>query len=187
MKKGIKKNSDFVHPMLKFIAQEMNRQTEAKRESDKEIWHDVGLILEAMTDQPPEKPPNKRSWFDRQWSSTERYQAPLFAINHFNDLAKKNPVTLQVNVSKTKSGQLIINPTHKGDTLTATMLALLWEYYFQNKGYDRLKRCPKCKKWFVDETRNKSQIYCSHHCGNLYWNRAQRREAGHKGQVPQKL
>lgn len=178
---------EFVRGMLKFIAQEMNRQAEAKNESYKEIWHDIGLILEAMTDQPPEKPPNKRSWFDRQWLSTERYPDPLFAINHFNDLAKKHPVTLQVSVSKTESGQLITSPTHTGDTLTANMLILLWECYFQGNGYERLKRCPVCKKWFVDETKNKSQIYCTNHCGNLWWDRPRRKEAGHKGEGSQKL
>jgi len=212
MRKKNKRFTNSVRPMLKFIAQEMNRQIEAKNESHKKIWHDVKLILEAMTDQPFDEMEIKphvreyffdkkgrrypalnikamneqRRWFDRQWSSEEKYKDPLFAINHFNDLAKKNPVTLQVSVGKTKSGQLIPLPTHKGDTSTATMLILLWECYFQGNEYERLKRCLRCKKWFVDETRNKSQKYCTHHCGDLWWDRPRRKEAGHDSQKPQK-
>jgi hypothetical protein len=47
----------------------------------------------------------------------------------------------------------------------------------------RLKRCPQCMKWFVDESRNRSMSRCSQECTNKYWNRARRRDANHRNRM----
>jgi hypothetical protein len=51
--------------------------------------------------------------------------------------------------------------------------------YFLNPERDRLKRCAVCKRWFVDETRNKSQLRCSTSCTVAWWTRQRRQESGH--------
>jgi len=43
----------------------------------------------------------------------------------------------------------------------------------------RVKRCLECKRWFVDETRNKSAERCSRACTVKWWNRPHRRDARH--------
>lgn len=51
--------------------------------------------------------------------------------------------------------------------------------YFLNPERDRLKMCSVCRRWFVDETRNKSQLRCSPGCTTSWWTRARRRHARH--------
>jgi hypothetical protein len=56
--------------------------------------------------------------------------------------------------------------------------------YFLNPARDRLKRCGTCRRWFVDQTRNKSQLRCSSPCTVAWWTRRRRREAGHSEYRP---
>jgi hypothetical protein len=67
-------------------------------------------------------------------------------------------------------------------TQSESPLLLLWLSYFQREGWKRLKRCPQCKKWFVDETKNRMKVHCSEQCKWQWWNREKRSEAGHKHQ-----
>jgi hypothetical protein len=43
---------------------------------------------------------------------------------------------------------------------------------------DRLRRCQQCARWFVDETRNKSQRRCSRACTIAWWSARQRPKGG---------
>lgn len=45
--------------------------------------------------------------------------------------------------------------------------------FLVNPQRDRLRRCPACRQWFVDETRNKSARRCSRKC-TITWSNAQR-------------
>ncbi len=46
----------------------------------------------------------------------------------------------------------------------------------------RFKRCTRCRRWFVDGSRNRSALRCSVGCTNRWWSRIQRRTAGQKQQ-----
>ncbi len=59
-------------------------------------------------------------------------------------------------------------------------LVKLLEEFFLAPERDRLKRCPRCQRWFVDRTRNKSMKRCRATCTWRWWNRARRRGARHK-------
>ena len=56
----------------------------------------------------------------------------------------------------------------------------LWDLVFREKGYERIKRCRRCNKWFAAPGRNKIAIHCSDSCRNLWWNRPRRKKAGDK-------
>jgi len=53
---------------------------------------------------------------------------------------------------------------------------LLWKIR-EEEALDRVKRCPQCQRWFVDETRNKSAARCSAGCTARWWDRSRRRAA----------
>lgn len=59
------------------------------------------------------------------------------------------------------------------------LVALLAEY-FNSPHRDRLKRCPRCRRWFVDMTRNRSSLRCSRAC-TIAWSNSQRPRAAKKG------
>jgi hypothetical protein len=44
---------------------------------------------------------------------------------------------------------------------------------------DRLRRCARCRAWFVDRTRSKRMVYCSTPCHDAAWTRSKRRAARH--------
>ncbi len=50
--------------------------------------------------------------------------------------------------------------------------------FFRHPARDRLKRCLRCRRWFVDRTKNKAAKRCSTSCTWKWWDRARRREAG---------
>lgn len=49
---------------------------------------------------------------------------------------------------------------------------------FVNPQRDRLRHCPICRRWFVDETRNRSALRCSRKC-TIAWSNAQRPKGSH--------
>jgi hypothetical protein len=187
MRKKVKTKYEFVRGQyegLESIAREVNLIAEVKG-SERELWGQIELILTEMTDQPRAKkvPALRFDWFGLEWSPNDRYPWPAFAIQTFNDLAKKNPVTLGVTGRKISS-KLEVIPDQQKPTTTSWVLLLLWEYYFKGDGWKRIKRCPICEKWFVDETTNRTKIRCSEHCTAVWWNRSRRKEAGHKIRKP---
>jgi hypothetical protein len=73
----------------------------------------------------------------------------------------------------------------RGDLYRATLSALTlrpWGHgvllladYLVNPHRDRLRRCPQCHRWFVDQTRNRSAARCSRACTIGWWH-AKRKE-----------
>jgi hypothetical protein len=45
--------------------------------------------------------------------------------------------------------------------------------FFRNSARDRLRRCEKCRTWFIDTTRNQSAKRCSRQC-TIAWSNSQR-------------
>jgi len=58
-------------------------------------------------------------------------------------------------------------------------LVKLLEEFFLAPERDRLKRCTRCQRWFVDRTRNESMKRCGATCTWRWWNRERRRGAHH--------
>jgi hypothetical protein len=58
-------------------------------------------------------------------------------------------------------------------------LVLLWDVVRRGL-LRRIKLCPQCDRWFVDERRNALAVRCSVECTNRWWNRSRRRAANHK-------
>ncbi|MFH1756537.1 MAG: CGNR zinc finger domain-containing protein [Pseudomonadota bacterium] len=141
------------------------------------------LILQTMTGQLPVKKhmgAPKRSFFDYELTPSQRKEiaSPAFAIELFNDLVKEYPIPLKLKVQK-RSGKIEVFPDRSELNLIQETLLLLWENYFKNEGWHRLKRCPTCEKWYVDESKNRTKEWCSYHCKWSWWTRARRKEAGH--------
>ncbi|MCX5913656.1 MAG: hypothetical protein NTV04_17175, partial [Deltaproteobacteria bacterium] len=76
-------------------------------------------------------------------------------------------------------GKIEFFPDYKGADIIKVSLFLLFEHYFKNEGWKRLKRCPVCEIWFVDDTPNISKKRCGGHCTWAWWSRPRRKEAGH--------
>lgn len=98
------------------------------------------------------------------------------ASKTFTPIAIDNPVALFVEIwegEKPHTGVTSLNVI--GDALRH-----LWLYYFQDGGWERLKRCSVCPNWFVDIAKNKSTARCSASCTAKWWSRSRRKEQGHK-------
>lgn len=69
-----------------------------------------------------------------------------------------------------------LNPEDETGVITfpRTIAFYLWESVFLQKGYERLKRCHKCEKWFIDRGKNKIARFCSPKCTNQWWKRPRR-------------
>jgi hypothetical protein len=61
-----------------------------------------------------------------------------------------------------------------------TALWHLWLFYFQDYGWERLKRCAVCPRWFVDMSKNRKTARCSSACTWKWWSRDRRKNAGHR-------
>ena len=60
-----------------------------------------------------------------------------------------------------------------------TALWHLWLFYFQDYGWERLKPCAVCPRWFVDTSKNRKTARCSSACTWKWWSRNRRKAAGH--------
>ena len=196
--KIVQASKEMFYPGLARIALNLNRIKSLQGE-ELSIWREVEDIVEAMTDQPgqdsvyTEREAKKNSTSGistfltslgrgNYWNPSKRILLPGYAISSFNRWARENPVRLRVWMDKKKiiAG---VDPV----TQTEPALLLLWTSYFQREGWKRLKRCPQCKKWFVDETKNRMKVHCSKQCKWQWWNREKRWEAGHKYQKKPKI
>lgn len=111
------------------------------------------------------------------------------AAKLFNELAKKYPIPLRViqvgddieeQIKMVKSFDR--SPTHEMEDA----LRILEKYFFHGDGWERLKKCPQCGKWFVDDSRNKKKERCSPHCTWQFWSWDRRKKAGHRNFKPKK-
>jgi len=142
------------------------------------IWKSLESIAETMT-----------GYFEKRGATiltgllrdpNKRYPMPGLAIGDYNRLAKENPISLWIMAKKAPDGTIEIAPDHKPINIKQATLQLWWDYYFQNGGWKRLKKCLNCRKWFVDDTRNRQKERCSKECTWKFWSWTKRKEAGHK-------
>lgn len=138
-------------------------------------WKVMELITETMTDQARRE---RTLWTGKPWDLNKRTPLPEVAVEVFNELAEKNPISLKLDVKKTEK-TIEPSPGHYPTTEMQEALWFLWNFFFSERGWERLKRCPKCMKWFVDDTRNKRKIRCSRHCTWQWWSRDRRKQEGH--------
>ena len=112
------------------------------------------------------------------------------ASKKFNRHAENHPVTMVVEypVMAIKKGatpgedrfiEQDTKPPRTGVSsrdVGGTVLWHLWLFYFQDRGWKRLKRCPisVCRKWFVDTSQNRRKARCSSACTNKWWDRYRR-------------
>ena len=114
------------------------------------------------------------------------------AAELFTKEASRHPVNMVVEypVMGIKNGKVptddrFIETTAPPHTLVSSRDAVgaalwhLWLFYFQDFGWLRLKRCQACKTWFVDTSKNRSTLRCSDPCTWKWWDRNQRKNAGH--------
>ena len=113
----------------------------------------------------------ERSWFD-------------WAVEGFRQMAEKAQVRLTLEkmlyMGKDRGVIPYISAEPRDeDDVYATIVCHVWTCYFGNPQWRRLKRCPRCRVWFVDTTRNMQKKRCSAQCTWRSWNRARRKAAGH--------
>lgn len=123
----------------------------------------------------------------------ERHHEPLFrwiaplTVRRFQRLATVAPVQLWLSDkadARAKQAAALAVPylpsAHlRGvDNPRGGVVSALW-HMFRDPEADRLKRCSRCRTWFVDVTKKMAQVYCSRACRNRAWSRAARRAARH--------
>jgi len=101
------------------------------------------------------------------------------AIMHFNDWAEENPVPLFIELVRSSQNKIEFKTGELPRDDAQLAIYLLWVYFFRDRGWERLKRCPQCGKWFVDASSNKNKSRCSMECTWKWWDRPKRKEAGH--------
>jgi hypothetical protein len=79
-----------------------------------------------------------------------------------------------------KDPHAFLAPLDRGGERRGDVLRHLWWYYFPKNSGTRLKRCPVCRSWFVDTSKNRVTARCSSACTALWWSRDRRKAAGHR-------
>jgi hypothetical protein len=105
---------------------------------------------------------------DGRLARTPSFLSPATA-RRFEMFSARHPITFAM----TDRGAPIV----AGDG--ADIVLMLYEF-FESRARDRLKRCLHCSRWFADETKNRAKRWCSEECHSRAWDRAARRDAGHK-------
>jgi hypothetical protein len=119
-------------------------------------------------------------WFlVEQVESELRPQLLQRAIDTFNSWAAKNPVRFHIRLGPNAAGVTDISATLDCKPGEQVAIEHLWSCFFSNPERHRLKRCPECRKWFADKTRNLSMVRCSMSCTNKWWTLERRQKAGH--------
>ena len=187
-------NENEFYKGLNVIAANLNRIADLQGE-ELETWKEVESIVGAMTDQPGRdsvyrkekdykgvrQPQTFLTSLGSKYRNPNKTPVPLpgLAISWFNKWARKNPVRLRI-WGEAESTPLKIVAGHDSLNHRDYALLSLWAFYFRGEGWKRFKRCPHCKLWFVDKTKNKKKTFCSDACKNRFWSRDMREEAGHK-------
>jgi hypothetical protein len=113
-----------------------------------------------------------------RWAEHLVTQPLAQAVDLFNAQARQLPVLMQVELAP-KDPHSFLAPLDRGGDRQGDMLRHLWWYYFHGNVWTRLKRCPVCRAWFVDTSKNKVTARCSARCTAQWWSRSRRKEAGH--------
>lgn len=110
---------------------------------------------------------------------TLREQSARFTL-----LASSHPVFQRVTMRKVterQSGSIQPVPSLSvPHSVCGHALDTLWDCYFHDQGWTRLRRCAVCQTWFVDPTDNRRKERCSAECTMVWWSRSRRKQAGHK-------
>jgi len=101
---------------------------------------------------------------------------PEWAASKFNQLSRQSTARLAVKYVPQVGTSARIETRTELDRA----LAHVWLYLFQERGWERLKKCRVCGRWFADRTLNRNRTDCSRGCSNRFWSRPQRRIARHK-------
>jgi hypothetical protein len=120
---------------------------------------------------------------------------PRAAAAPFNRLAAATPFTFALapqggaydQLVASRGGEqhrLLLNPGSESGLMISCadwrgQVVKLLVDYFGHASPGRLKRCPLCGRWFVDQTRNNTRLRCSLACTWRWWSRDRRRQAGH--------
>ncbi|MCM3901646.1 MAG: hypothetical protein ND866_08055 [Pyrinomonadaceae bacterium] len=89
--------------------------------------------------------------------------------------AVQHPVNMAVEAGKAHRHPIVSSRDAVG-----TVLWHLWLFYFHDREWKYLKRCPVCHRWFVDTSNNKAQIRCSSACTWQWWSRPRRKKMHHR-------
>ncbi len=104
-------------------------------------------------------------------------------VRLFNALADEAPLHYVLGWRPKDAGQFIITigggaVSVRSSTPRAVWVTLLADFLI-NPQRDRLRRCPVCKQWYVDQTRNRSALRCSRKC-TITWSNAHRSQKSGK-------
>lgn len=100
----------------------------------------------------------------KEWTLIEQIiKAPTLKEKRalFDQQAREHPVVLTLNDDEL---------TVAAPTPMAEALRHLWRWYFRDRGWERMKQCSVCDKWFVDASNGQTGLRCSPSCTWAYWN-----------------
>lgn len=191
----MKKKEEFVgkYGGLQVIAERLNSLPLMKGDTAA-TWNKVEGIVSALVDPPPEPGTQAgKSLLSRAANDyNEKYRPIRFwrlAFWNFNRMAKENPISLHVKPVRSPKNMIEFK-TDGPTTMGQFAVYSLWLYFFREGGWERLKRCPQCGRWFVDSSRNKNKKRCSPECTWDWWNwsrrKVHREEQGKKKKSYQK-
>jgi hypothetical protein len=155
---------------------------------DKNELRQQSYVIKRIVEDISKQPPSKMSWTEsgfkyESFPLGQQFKPSIDSPLHFfNQEARQNPITLKFIGSKKKGStkrRIELYPTVDGSP-AGMALWVLWQEYFKKEGWKRLKKCPQCKLWFVDRTRNKKKERCSSDCTWKWWSWGRRKAEGHK-------
>jgi hypothetical protein len=155
-------------PELQDLARQLNGETEPRPVVDR--WPERYQVVAALAD-------DAAAIIEAALGQTYPDVPPATA-ERFNAMADKAPLHYVVGAWRPKdakhffftSGSVSVYlRTNSGRGAWVIRLAR----FLVNPQRARLRRCPACRRWFVDETRNKSARRCSREC-TITWSNAQR-------------
>lgn len=118
--------------------------------------------------------------WNEAWHEAEKILLSPDAVNPFNVFAENVRFVLRAEKHRTGQRHVPVMIPLMGQDYRGQVVALLWHALFRTQEGDRLKRCSQCQtKWFVDQSRNKSRMWCSEKCKWRWWDRKRRKKARH--------
>ncbi len=142
-------------------------------------WKAVEAVMcqflpEPSRDQQPRLPPTLLGQF-QPWRFRRAVVSLAAAARAFNDLARDAPVRLVLVPERATNGSVRVTPALRADDLLPIVLRQVWQAVFLEQQLDRLKRCDRCARWFVDRGDNRRARFCGSECEQRWWTRPRRR------------
>ena len=132
----------------------------------REAWQRVrDEILQHLAPALFPRPSARPTLLTRGWTTPDL----RWAAGAFNRLSRASGLRLALGKGAHATAQW-------GNDALGEPLWMLWRYGFDRGGWERLKRCERCRRWFVDTMKNKMGRWCSRSCYDKIWNRPGRRE-----------